>query len=1037
MNDDAIRQAVAYHETTKHDFQRAARGPGYMDWATQPDPFRRFEGAPLIYLPLIVRDESPPYQKLFQAGVIPPSPLTLYSISRFFELSLAVSAWKQSGESRWALRSNPSSGNLHPTEGYLLAGPCAGLHTSPGVYHYAAREHALERRAEFETAIWNGLMHDFPENSFLVGLSSIHWRESWKYGERAFRYCQHDIGHALAAYRVAAAVLGWNMVLLEDMDDASISSLFGLDRKEDFENGEREHPDLTAVIFPSSAMASIPLSLAHEMIRKVAQGNWTGKANRLSIETRPWDVIDHVSDATLKPVGDKIRIRELPQFPSKGTGFISNSPRRSRTTARQIIRQRRSAVAFDGVTHLSSDEFYDILTHAIHDKKNSNMPWDMITWSPRIHLCLFVHRVHGLEPGLYFLVRDPDKLELIQNQVQGEFLWRKPVQCPIGINLYLLKEGNYQGLAAQVSCTQEIAGKSAFSLGMVAEFLPSLKEFGGWFYRRLFWESGMVGQMLYLAAEHAGIRSTGIGCYFDDPVHQILGLEDNTLQSLYHFTIGGAVEDKRLSSFPAYVWSCEAPGGRFVSRTGLAAAEKMQSKVNSIPASAVVSWKYKSLARIGAGLRGMVRQRKEHRESLHAILSSPINVIETSPAETGGEDEFLLGDLMNAGVEADQYDPEQFFFITRLGLIIGVTGRLVDEMDKRRTPFREIISIDFKRRLCLHPDYLEDQMNRSLHRLGLEAMDLVLIEIPQKLFGIIGEEEGHRRIREACRALQKECDRGRVGGFGLSAPGFTLPGNDAHCLSLEKIHSQIEDLAGFSAVEFPANFIDNGAFKNLYAGENLVARARKLGLLVIAGKPLRGQVNGEQTLLVDYPKLEKRDAEVTLKGFLDEAWAIESEILETVLADGRILREVLQGAGIPSPFNLRNLIKPFLQSNYFSSDQWREMNQAYQENLMHVQNIGEQLVNAQLWEIDRSIEVLNLCEHQLDRVSQHLKENLRQKKSIHLHSLRQRHFPGQSQVPLQILGLNWLLEQGVDIVLNNMRHRQYVNEALEALQGLK
>ena len=62
----------------------------------------------------------------------------------------------------------------------------------------------------------------------------------------------------------------------------------------------------------------------------------------------------------------------------------------------------------------------------------------------------------------------------------------------------------------------------------------------------------MVGQVLYLEAEAAGVRSTGIGCYFDDPVHDVLGLEDNQFQSLYHITVGVPVEDHRLQTWPPY-----------------------------------------------------------------------------------------------------------------------------------------------------------------------------------------------------------------------------------------------------------------------------------------------------------------------------------------------------------------------------------------------------------------------------------------------------------------------------------------------------
>ena len=62
----------------------------------------------------------------------------------------------------------------------------------------------------------------------------------------------------------------------------------------------------------------------------------------------------------------------------------------------------------------------------------------------------------------------------------------------------------------------------------------------------------MVGQVLYLEAEETGIRSTGIGCYFDDPVHEAFGITSRQWQSLYHFTVGGQVDDTRLTTLPAY-----------------------------------------------------------------------------------------------------------------------------------------------------------------------------------------------------------------------------------------------------------------------------------------------------------------------------------------------------------------------------------------------------------------------------------------------------------------------------------------------------
>jgi hypothetical protein len=102
-----------------------------------------------------------------------------------------------------------------------------------------------------------------------------------------------------------------------------------------------------------------------------------------------------------------------------------------------------------------------------------------------------------------------------------------------------------------LSCHQDIAADGAFSVGMLAEYEDTLAH-APWAYRSLFWETGMIGQVLYLEAEAAGVRGTGIGCYFDDPVHELLGLRTRAFQSLYHFTVGGALEDTRLQTLPPY-----------------------------------------------------------------------------------------------------------------------------------------------------------------------------------------------------------------------------------------------------------------------------------------------------------------------------------------------------------------------------------------------------------------------------------------------------------------------------------------------------
>src|SRR5207248_1558121 len=133
-----------YHDATKHHFSRFARSMGYLDWASQPAPFRAFPGVREIALE--------PRPDAHQSGGQFAVCNLQSAIGLILRYSLGLSAWKQFGQSRpstgsgrgelaeprWSLRVNPSSGNLHPTEAYIIG--------VSGIYHYAADRHALEQR---------------------------------------------------------------------------------------------------------------------------------------------------------------------------------------------------------------------------------------------------------------------------------------------------------------------------------------------------------------------------------------------------------------------------------------------------------------------------------------------------------------------------------------------------------------------------------------------------------------------------------------------------------------------------------------------------------------------------------------------------------------------------------------------------------------------------------------------------------------------------------------------------------------------------
>jgi len=578
--------ARAYHATTKHHPQRYARALGYMDWDTQPDPFRRFPGAAEVALPF--SDEACTLSHAAAArGELESGPVADLApparLGRMLELCLGLTAWKQFETNRWALRANPSSGNLHPTEGYVIVpGGHAGL--PAGVLHYAPAEHALELRCSLPADAAAALAELLPPGGFLVGLSSILWREAWKYGERALRYCCLDTGHALAAIDQAAACVGWQVTPLPGWTDADLAKLFGTDRTEDFADvdaWEREHPDLLLCVWPSAAgpaaSSEAPGLDPDATLAALAPGTWHGRANSLSADHHEWDVIQATAASTKRVTrtGGAACEGKAAVLPTRDSSSLACTDQ----ALDQLLRQRRSAQSMRTKDALSLPAFLATLDATL--PRPDVAPWRAQDEGPDVDLLLFVHQVEGLERGLYLLERGVEHAPGLREALGPNLTWERPAALDLGagaghsgdgadgsdnadnadgaktaapyahLRLHRLRSGHAESLARATSCNQDIAADGNFAVAMIARFGANVDADPSR-YRRLFWECGVIGQVLYIEAEAAGLRGTGIGCYFDDAVHQVLGLRGEEYQVLYHFTTGEPVDDDRLQTHPPY-----------------------------------------------------------------------------------------------------------------------------------------------------------------------------------------------------------------------------------------------------------------------------------------------------------------------------------------------------------------------------------------------------------------------------------------------------------------------------------------------------
>lgn len=324
----------AYHQRTKHRFEAYASGPDSLDWDDQPAAFRRFDGADSIALPTLQEAMRDPrlaealHRPLCGLGrAIAPATVSSAALGVLLQLSLGITAWKSYGPERWAVRANPSSGNLHPVEAYLFLRGVTGF--ADGLYHYCPDTHTLECRAEFAPS------DGAPQ--LLVALSSVMWREAWKYGERAFRYCQLDTGHAVGALRYAAALLGWPAAEQRQADTATLAHWLGLDRAQDFAAGrvaytEREEAEILLSLLPAEADIDW-------LERTCSTAEWHGSAS--AIDRHPmyrWPIIDEVAAAS----------RHAKQSSQAAVySDVSADTQTAGMPAAQLILQRRSAQRFD------------------------------------------------------------------------------------------------------------------------------------------------------------------------------------------------------------------------------------------------------------------------------------------------------------------------------------------------------------------------------------------------------------------------------------------------------------------------------------------------------------------------------------------------------------------------------------------------------------------------------------------------------------------------------------------------------------------
>jgi aryl-alcohol dehydrogenase-like predicted oxidoreductase len=250
---------------------------------------------------------------------------------------------------------------------------------------------------------------------------------------------------------------------------------------------------------------------------------------------------------------------------------------------------------------------------------------------------------------------------------------------------------------------------------------------------------------------------------------------------------------------------------------------------------------------------------ESHRQALAAALRAGINLIDTSANYADGGSERLIGAVLAELITRGELTREAVVLVSKAGYLQGENYRLSQLRKRVGNPFPELVEFDQGLEHCIHPEFLADQLTRSLQRLGVERLDGYLLHNPEYYLKWarvqeIPLEEARtdylRRIRAAFRYLESEVDRGRIGCYGISSNTFPAPAEDFDFTPLAAIWAVADALTPghhFRLIECPCNLFEPGAVteENQPGGRTVLDVARDTNLAVLINRPLNA-IQGDQ-----------------------------------------------------------------------------------------------------------------------------------------------------------------------------------------------
>ena len=254
---------------------------------------------------------------------------------------------------------------------------------------------------------------------------------------------------------------------------------------------------------------------------------------------------------------------------------------------------------------------------------------------------------------------------------------------------------------------------------------------------------------------------------------------------------------------------------------------------------------------------------KDHARALEKALTAGINVIDTSANYADGGSERMIGGVLGELTTSGAIARNEVVVVSKAGYLQGGNFQLSQERKARHAPFPDLVVLGQDLEHCIHPEFLEDQLGRSLDRLRLETLDCFLLHNPEYYLnwaeknGVSLEEarlEYYRRIRKAFVHLEAEAAAGRIRSYGISSNTFPASPADYNATSLAavwEIACSISSQHHFRVIEFPLNLLETGAILRPQGEDTLLELAVACNLGVMVNRPLNAIVRDRLVRLAE------------------------------------------------------------------------------------------------------------------------------------------------------------------------------------------